>query len=121
MSAGAKVTVKLNSPAQIKRARGLEKNGLAQRFFVHEVRRLADAYVPWDKGPLKETAIEDSHSITYVQPYASDNYYENSGHGKEGTARGGKRGKLWDKRMWADRGDEIIDSVAAYAGGRRAK
>jgi len=31
------------------------------------------------------------------------------------------RGKEWDKRMWADRGDEILDGVAHYMGGRVKK
>ena len=117
MSAGFKMHLKLNSFEEIKRTRGLQKHGPAQRMLVHEIRRMADSYVPFDKGPLKNTALEDDHSITYVQPYASRNYYENGGNGKEGTAKGGKRGKLWDKRMWADHGKEIVVGLASYVGG----
>ena len=29
------------------------------------------------------------------------------------------RGAEWDKRMWADRGDEIVDGIAARVGGKR--
>lgn len=121
MSAGVKVRIQMNTPEQIKRLRGLEKDGRAQRFLVHEVRRMADPYVPFLQGPLKNTAQETANSIIYVQPYAARQYYENRGMGKEGTAKGGKRGKLWDKRMMADRGDEVVQSVANYIGGSAKK
>lgn len=121
MSAGVNVRVKLNTPEQIKRLRGMEKNGRAQKFLIHEVRRLSDPYVPYLNGPLKNTAQETDHSIIYVQPYSAKQYYENRGNGKQGTAKGGRRGKHWDKRMMADRGDEVVQSVANYIGGRSSK
>lgn len=121
MSAGVTVRIKMNSPEQIKRLRGLQKNGYAQKMLVHEIRRMSDPYVPFLNGPLKNSAQETDHSIIYVQPYAAKQYYENRGRGKEGTARGGKRGKLWDKRMWADSGEQVVQAVADYVGGRASK
>lgn len=90
--------------------RHLNKNGQGQRFFTHEVRRHADPYVPFRQGVLKNTAIEKVTSIEYGQPYARKQYYENKGNGL--------RGKNWDKRMFADRGPEIVKAVANYCGGK---
>ena len=101
--------LKMDPIGKIKLRRCLESNGRAQKFFTHEVRRLADPYVPFRKGPLKNTAREDVSSITYIQPYDKRKCLGNRGNGK--------RGKMWIPRMWADRGKEIIKSVADYAGG----
>lgn len=70
----------------------------------------ADPYVPFLNGPLKNTAVEHENSIEYVTPYARRQYYEHKGDGL--------RGREWDKRMWADRGKEITQSVADYIGGK---
>lgn len=123
MSAGIKLKMhlELDSEQEIKLRRKLNKDGDAQKFFTHEVRRMCDPYVPFDKGPLKNTAIEDVHTITYVQSYAATNYYGNTGHGTQGLSNGGKRGRQWDRRMMADHGEEIVESVANYVGGRSKK
>ncbi|MFL8712799.1 minor capsid protein [Clostridioides sp. GD02377] len=104
---------------KIMRARGLEPNGKAQKFFTHEVRRLSDPYVPKQTGTLKNTAREETNKIKYIQPYAKVHYYNNAGRGSEGAGAGGKRGKYWDKRMMADNKDELIGSVARFIGGSR--
>ena len=104
--------------------RSMNKNGAAQKFFTHEVRRHCDPYVPMQTGILKNTAVEHTDYIEYVQPYARRQYYENAGTGRQGTTKHSThnykclRGKLWDKRMWADRGKEIVQSVARYCRGR---
>lgn len=104
------VKINLDPTEKILLKRNLDKNGTAQRFFTSEVRRLSDPYIPFDNGPLKNTAVEDIDKITYVQVYARKQYYENKGRGL--------RGPFWDKRMWADRGKEITESVAKFCGGR---
>lgn len=104
------VKINLNPTEKILLKRNLNKNGAAQRFFTSEVRRLSDAYVPFDNGPLKNTAVESINKITYVQPYARRQYYENKGQGL--------RGKEWTKRCWADRGREITNAVSKFVGGR---
>lgn len=106
----ARVTLKLDPVDKILLRRSLNKNGKAQKFFTHEVRRLSDPYVPFRSGILKNTATEQIHKITYGQPYARRQYYEHKGDGL--------RGSRWDKRMWASRGSEIVKSVANFAGGR---
>ena len=90
--------------------RKLNRNGDAQRFFTHEVRRLSDPYVPMQTGTLKNTAVEQTDKITYPQPYARRQYWENRGDGI--------RGKQWEKRMWNARGKEIVQSVAKFTGGK---
>lgn len=106
----SRVFLELDSTDRILLKRKLNKNGQAQKFFTHEVRRHCDPYVPFKTGMLKNTAVEHIDSIEYIQPYARRQYYENRGNGL--------RGPMWDKRMWADKGQQIIQSVAKYTGGR---
>lgn len=102
--------MQMDPMSQVLLKRNLDKNGKAQRFFTHEVRRLADPYVPKKTGTLKNSAIEQTNKIIYQQVYSKKQYMENRGHGL--------RGKLWDQRMWADRGPEIVNSVAKFVGGK---
>lgn len=103
---GMTVKIQMDSSDKILLKRGLQKDGTAQKFFTSEVARLCDPYVPMDTGALKDTKDVKVSSIVYVQPYAARQYNTNVGKGL--------RGKYWDKRMWADRGNEIVRSVQAY-------
>ncbi|WP_346904897.1 minor capsid protein [Faecalicatena contorta] len=105
-----KITLHMDTADKILLKRNLNRNGKAQKFFTHEVRRLSDPYVPFRNGPLKNTAAEQVNKITYGQPYARRQYYEHKGDGL--------RGRQWDKRMWASRGPEIVKSVANFTGGK---
>ena len=116
-----KVKIEMDSMQKILAKRGLQAGGSVQRFFTHEMRRQMDSYVPFLNGPLKNTAVEHEDSVEYVQPYSRRQYYENRGNGTEGINRGGKRGKEWDKRCWADNGNVILESAAKMAGGRAGK
>lgn len=107
---GTNIKLKIDPADKILLKRNLNRNGKGQQFFTHEVRRLSDPYVPFLSGTLKDTAQEQTNRIEYVQPYARRQYYENRGNGL--------RGSHWTERMWADRGKEIIQSVAAYCGGK---
>ena len=104
------VRISIDSADQILLRRKLNKNGEGQRFFTHEVRRLSDPYVPRRTGIMKDTAIEQVNKITYPQPYSRRQYYEHRGNGL--------RGSQWDKRMWADRGPEIVKATANFCGGK---
>lgn len=106
----ATIKVELSPTDTILIKRALNQNGKGQQFFTHEVRRMADPYVPFDTGMLKNTAREEVSKITYVQPYSQVQYYTNRGNGI--------RGSHWIERMMADRGSEIVKSVAKYCGGR---
>ena len=106
-----RIGIQLDPADKILLKRKMDPSGKGQKFFTHEVRRLSDAYVPMRSGVLKNTAVEYPKRIEYVQPYARRQYWENIGNAH-------LRGKQWDKRMWADRGKEIVESVANYVGGK---
>ena len=106
----ANTKLKMSSPQTILRKRGLDKSGQCQKFFTNEVARLSDPYVPMRTGTLKNSVRQDVDRIMYVTPYAKPQYY-----GNRGT---GMRGKLWVKRMMADKGRQLLAAVAAMAGGR---
>ncbi len=114
----AYIKIKLDASDKILLKRSLNRNGKAQQFFTGEVKRLSDPYVPFQNGLLKNTARVFPNRIEYIQPYAKSNYYGNKGKGTQGTENGGLRGKYWDKRMMADRGKEVVRSVAKFAGGK---
>lgn len=106
-----KVTLKMDAADKVLLKRSLNKNGKAQRHFTHEVRRLAEPYIPFKTGNLANDEVsEHTDRIEYYAPYAKKQYNENRGQGL--------RGKMWIPRMWADRGKEIVKSVADYVGGK---
>lgn len=138
-----KVNVKLDiNPETILKARGLGSSNAATKLLAETVARLSDPYVPMSPGSgahMKEgyTIASDGSSITYRGPYAHFQYvgevmvgvktgspYAKSGEPKRGTGRAlsyhgaPMRGKEWDKRMMADRGDEVTKAVADYVGGK---
>ena len=114
--------------AKILRQRGLGGDNGAQIFLASEVKRLSDPYVPMQSGTLKNTAViaADGSSLTYIQPYA---HYQYAGQVLVGRAPkvpngaaltysgGGMRGPQWDKRMVADKGDELARNLAKFVGG----
>lgn len=104
-----KVTLKMDAAEKILLKRSLGKNGKAQHFLTHEIKRLSGPYVPRLNGPLEDEAIETTNQIIYAKPYARRQWYENKGNGL--------RGKQWCLRMWANRGKEIVRSVAKFVGG----
>lgn len=116
-----KVTVNINSN-RIMRNMNIDA---AQRRFVRLVRTKSDPYVPYLSGDLKNTAKENKKSIIYspfhgsfIKSYAAINYYTNRGMGREGLNRGGRRGRLWIPRMWANHKNEIVSEIARMLGGR---
>lgn len=108
---GTKITLQMDPADRILLRRNLNQNGKAQQFFTHEVQRQCDPYVPMRTGVLKDTAIEHDTYIEYVQPYARRQYYEHRGNGL--------RGPQWDRRMWPNRGPQIVQAVANYVGGKK--
>lgn len=112
---------------RILRERGLGSSVEAVRFLASEVKRLSDPYVPMQSGTLKNTAQITDDSVLYNAPYAHYQY-----HGAVMAGRAPKhytgdaidyhgapmRGPEWDKRMMADRGDELRESFARHIGGK---
>lgn len=83
-----------------------------QKMVDTEVLRKCNDYVPMQTGMLKMSGIlgtvAGSGKVEYIAPYAKRQYYTNAGHGRDGTAKGGKRGKLWFERMKANHKAEIL-------------
>lgn len=115
-------------PAAILRARGLGDSDRARVFLANEVARLSDPYVPMQQGILKNTKqiAGSGRTITYLGPYAHYQYVGEVMAGRAPKHYTGKpltyhgapmRGPEWDKRMMADRKDDLTQSVANYVGG----
>lgn len=117
-----KVNVKLNSAAKIKQLRGLDPGGKVQKYVDSEVLRRSDPYVPFLTGALKKSGFLGtkigSGTVIYNAIYAHKNYYHNRGRGKQGTSKGGLRGKYWFERMKADHLTDIVDGAKRKAGGK---
>lgn len=123
-----KVTVKVDvDTAKIMRARGLGGDNRARVFLASEVKRLSDPYVPMQQGLLKNQAVvaSDGSALTYTQPYAHYQYYGEAMAGRAPKQYTGKpltyhgapmRGKQWDKRMMADKSDELTQNLKTYVG-----
>ena len=120
------VKVKIDIPtAKILKSRGLGSDTGARKYLASQVKRLCDPYVPMQQGTLKNnaTVAGDGSNIVYTQPYAHYQY-----HGKVMAGRAPKhytaddltyhgapmRGPQWDKRMLADKSQDLERSLDAY-------
>lgn len=113
------VRVEIDNSQKILLKRYLNKNGEAQVKFTKECAKAMNNYTPFKTGRLKDMMITiGTDKITYNAPYAAKQYYTNKGMGKQGESVGGKRGKFWDKRMFIDNGDKIVQSIAEFVGGK---
>lgn len=126
--------VNVNSAA-ILRSRGLGGSTMARKHLAATVARLCDPYVPMSAGSgahmKNQREINESGGaveIRYPGPYAHYQYHGEVMAGRAPKHYTGRaiqyhgapmRGKEWDKRMMADRGDEVIDDLAKFVGGKR--
>ena len=135
------ITVESNvDTGEILFRRGLGKgNNLVNKFIASDVRRLCDSYVPFSRGPLKNTAqiSSDGQRLTYIQRYAhlmyvgevyGPNYPLKKGgwiSGKAPKKPTGRRikyhgapmrGAHWDKRMMADHRQDVERDTKGYIG-----
>lgn len=117
-----KLTLQIAPEKELLARRGLQKGGKVQQFIDSEVLRCSDKYVPLDTSMLKKSGtistVIGSGMVHYDTPYARKNYYENRGRGKEGTANGGLRGRLWFERMKTDHLPGILKGVKKIAGSK---
>ncbi len=99
---------------------GLLPGQAAQRFLDRRAADLTAAYVPYDTGALARSPYKNlgQGALCYDLPYARRQYYENTGQGFEGTARGGLRGAYFFERMKADCGRQLLRETAARLGAR---
>lgn len=119
------VQIEMQSALEILKKRGIEKGGRVQKYIDKEVVSRCDKYVPMRSGLLKKAigTVIGSGFVRYSLPYAKNQYYNNTGHsqgekGKEGTAYGGLRGRLWFERMKAVHREAILSGAAKLAGAR---
>ena len=109
----------MNSTQKILLKRGLNKNGKAQEFFTKQCAKYMNNYIPFLTGRMKDMDVEiQTDKIIYSAPYAKKQYLTNKGTGKGGVSNGGLRGPFWDKRMWINRGNEIVKNTAEFCGGK---
>lgn len=117
--------VKVNIPtAKILKNMGLGGSNLVRKYIASEVKRLCDPYVPFQQGALKNitTIASDGSALVYTQPYAHYQYYGEAMAGRAPkkytgealTYSGANRGKEWDKRMLADKRNDLERSVEAF-------
>lgn len=112
-------------PASVIKARlGIQHGGSAHKFFTAECARQMDRYVPFDKGNLAKTVIENGQvtsnvtatTITYDQQYAKVVYY-GIRKGKEITIHTDKHPNAttyWDRHMWSAKKADITKAVQDY-------
>lgn len=88
----------------------IDKDKFAKKFatkfeplLAHEVKRLCDPYVPFDRGDLKGSARTVGGSVWYKTPYARRQYYEHKG--------AGLRGARWEQRMMRSKGAELTSAM----------
>lgn len=107
--------------AKILKKRGLGSDNKARLFLASEVARLSDPYVPMREGILKNTRIiaSDGRNIKYPPCYAKKQYEGVSKSGRPFRYNGAPmRGREWDKRMMADRGQDVVRGLAMFVGGK---
>lgn len=114
------------NPREILEKRGLGRNNKAQKFLASEVERLSQPYVPMSAGSgahLVNAARVYDDKIIYPGPYAHYQYYGEVMAGRAPKHYTGKplqyhgapmRGKEWEKRMMADRKEDICRSLKRY-------
>ena len=117
MSARFDCELDLSGLTDLLRERGLEPGGAVQVYLDNAIIQLAEPYVPFRMGALRESAelntVIGQGEIVYATPYAKRMYY----HPEYDFNGAPMRGAHWVERMWADLGNEIIKSVAEKAGG----
>ena len=135
-----KVTFSMDVKSVLK-GRGMGASSAAQEKAVGEVKRLSDPYVPFrtsGTGALKNTVTTDGESLTYNAPYARYHWYGKVMGPNVRTAEGTyfsptkpkhltdrdmtysgapTRGPRWTERMFLERRDELLRSIAVVTGG----
>lgn len=125
--------IKIDNSNKIEKRLGINEEGSAQFFLRNEFDRFMDPYIPFNDGPLKNhKTYPNAHSIKYISPYSHYHYIGNlflasngSSWAKLGEKKNitgvslkysgsPKRGPQWDKRMYADRKDDILRDLNRF-------
>lgn len=130
--------IDLDSAEMILLHHGLDKGGRVQQKFTMDVRKYCEPYVPMRKKILinNVTYGKDYESFTYQSSYAHYMYegrlmidpVTGSSYAKAYAQKvyaspqkdlnyngAPLRGKHWDKRMWANNGEEILNDLQKFA------
>ena len=112
--------INMQPTSVIKTHLGIEPNGKVQRFFTNTCYKHMDKYVPMDVGNLRTIVDIQPDRIIYESPYARYQYY---GIRQDGTHKVRHyttpgTGPYWDKRMWSAEGQNVVNEVQNYIGGR---
>ena len=111
------IKVKLDPTNKILTKRKLQKGGEAQIFFTKQCAKEMNDFVPFFTGRLKDmSVIIGIDYVKYSISYARKQYYTNSGKGIKNHS--GLRGKVWDKKMWNNKGPAIVKNIANLIGGK---
>lgn len=103
---------------------GVDEGGDVQKRLTDEIFARIKAYVPEKTGVLRSSGtIETPTRITYDTPYARSQFF---GVTREGVPfdyqpTGPKVGSHWDRRLVADEGEAIVETINRYVrqrGGR---
>lgn len=118
------ITIDLPGTYEIVDRFGLGPDGMTQKFFSNELMRIADGYVPFRQGALKNSAtIEtDGTAINYNVPYARVHWYGKVMAGslpKQPTENDMEYSKIkqphagprWVERAYADNMDALLEAV----------
>lgn len=128
-------------PSQILSNRGMGTSNGVNILIAETVQRLCDPYIPMSAGSgahmkAQYDIASDGSTITYPGPYAHFQYTGKVMVGSDGSPWAAKgetksyinqeleyndspmRGKEWNVRMMADKGDEVTAAVATYVGGK---
>lgn len=133
MGFSVECNVNINSVSQILKDHGLDDNGRVVQHLRNTVDRLSDAYIPMDSGTLKNTKYyPNAYSIKYISPYAHYTYkgelmlsptgssWAKLGEKKHYAGKSlkfrqaPKRGANWDKRLVAERGNDIAQDLQNF-------
>ena len=108
--------------------KGLGPGGKLVKYLAARVKLHCDPYVPMQSGTLKNTAqiSADGSELVYNQPYAHYQYHGMAMAGRAPKHYTGKalnyrgapmRGAEWEKRMLADRREDLEKDVANFING----
>ncbi len=116
------VRIKTKSLIEILKTRNIQPGGEVQKKIDSEVLRHCSRYAPKLSGELIKSGTRNtvigSGKVIYKTPYAKSQYYYNTGHGKQGIANGGLRGRKWFERMKKNNLRRIIRVAVDLSGGR---
>lgn len=117
------VQIQIKPTEELLKDRGLQRGGAVQKYVDSTVVRFCDKYCPFLSGMLKRAkgTVYGSGYVRYDEPYAKKQYYKSSGNGREGTRRGGLRGRKWFERMKAVYCEVILNNAAKIAKAKARK